>query len=43
MWRVLGWILTAFGVSLGAPFWFNALQQMMGLRASGPKPARGDA
>jgi len=43
MWRVLGWILTAFGVSLGAPFWFNALQQMMGLRASGPKPARSDS
>lgn len=43
VWRVLGWILTAFGVSLGAPFWFNALQQMMGLRASGPKPARSDA
>ncbi len=43
LWRVLGWVLTAFGVSLGAPFWFNALQQMMGLRASGPKPARSDA
>ena len=43
LWRVLGWILTAFGVSLGAPFWFNALQEMMGLRASGPKPARSDA
>ena len=43
LWRVLGWVLTAFGVSLGAPFWFNALQQMMGLRASGPKPVRSDA
>ena len=42
IWRVLGWILTAFGVALGAPFWFNALQQLMGLRASGPKPARSD-
>jgi hypothetical protein len=42
LWRVLGWILTAFGVSLGAPFWFNALQQLMGLRASGPKPPRSD-
>lgn len=43
LWRVLGWILTAFGVSLGAPFWFNALQEMMGLRASGPKPDRSDS
>jgi len=40
LWRVLGWILTAFGVSLGAPFWFGTLQQFMGLRAAGPKPAR---
>lgn len=43
VWRVIGWLLTAFGVALGAPFWFGALQQMMGLRASGPKPTRGDA
>lgn len=43
LWRVLGWVLTAFGVSLGAPFWFNALQEMMGLRASGPKPTRSDS
>jgi hypothetical protein len=42
LWRVIGWLLTAFGVSLGAPFWFGALQQMMGLRASGPKPTRAD-
>lgn len=42
LWRVIGWLLTAFGVALGAPFWFGALQQMMGLRASGPKPTRGD-
>lgn len=42
LWRVLGWILTAFGIALGAPFWFNVLQQMMGLRASGPKPRRSE-
>ena len=40
IWRVLGWILTAFGVSMGAPFWFNALQQLLRLRSAGPKPAR---
>jgi hypothetical protein len=40
--RLIGWLLTAFGVSMGAPFWFNVLQQAVNLRAAGPKPSRGD-
>lgn len=30
--RVLGWLLTALAVSLGAQFWFNALGQVLGLK-----------
>ena len=37
--RVLGWLLTAFAVSFGAPFWFDALSKLGSLRGSGPKPA----
>lgn len=38
IWVVLGWIVTAFAVSLGAPFWFDTLQKLFNLRGSGPKP-----
>ena len=37
-WALLGWPLTAFATSLGAPFWFDILQRVIKLRASGPKP-----
>lgn len=36
---MLGWIMTALAVSLGAPFWFDILQQVLNLRGTGPKPA----
>lgn len=39
IWLLLGWCVTAFAVSLGAPFWFDTLQQLVNLRGSGPKPA----
>jgi hypothetical protein len=35
---LFGWLITACAVSLGAPFWFNLLQDLLSLRASGPKP-----
>lgn len=35
---ILGWLITACAVSLGAPFWFNLLQDLLNLRASGPRP-----
>jgi hypothetical protein len=42
-WRVLlkllGWGLTGFAVSFGAPFWFDALSRLGSLRTTGPKPA----
>jgi hypothetical protein len=37
-WGWLGFILTAFALSLGAPFWFGVLNKLVQLRASGPKP-----
>ncbi len=35
-----GWIMTAIAVSLGAPFWFDLLQNLMNIRNAGAKPAR---
>jgi hypothetical protein len=37
--KVLGWGLTAFAVSFGAPFWFEALSRLGSLRNAGTKPA----
>jgi hypothetical protein len=37
--KMLGWGLTAFAVSFGAPFWFDALSKVGSLRSTGPKPA----
>jgi hypothetical protein len=34
----LGFVLTGFGASLGAPFWFDLLNKFVTLRASGRKP-----
>lgn len=32
-----GWILTAFAISLGAPFWFDMLNKIMKLRSAGTR------
>ena len=40
--KVLGLLITALAVSLGAPFWFDLLQNVMNLRVSGPKPEKSD-
>jgi hypothetical protein len=36
--RVIGWLLTAVAVSLGAPFWFDTLNRVMNLRNGGKPP-----
>jgi len=36
--KVLGWIVTALAVSLGAPFWFDLLKKLVNIRGSGEKP-----
>ncbi len=38
--RVLGWILTAIAVSLGAPFWFDILNKFMNIRNAGKPPEK---
>jgi hypothetical protein len=40
VWIVIGWLITGLAVSLGAPFWFDSLQNFLRLRNAGPKPAR---
>jgi hypothetical protein len=35
----LGWLITAVAALFGAPFWFDALQQIVRLKGSGPSPA----
>lgn len=35
---IVGWLLTCVALSLGAPFWFDALGKIAGLRATGPPP-----
>jgi hypothetical protein len=42
-WVVLGWLATAIAISLGAPFWFDALGTALKLRSAGTKPDRADA
>lgn len=37
--RIVGWLLTIFAISLGAPFWFGALQKLVNIRSSGASPA----
>jgi hypothetical protein len=40
--HILGWILTALALSLGAPFWFDLLNKFINLRGAGVKPKRDD-
>jgi hypothetical protein len=35
---ISGWLLTGVAISFGAPFWFDVLNKVSNLRATGPKP-----
>ena len=37
--KVLGWLVTALAISLGAPFWFDMLKRLVNIRNSGNVPA----
>jgi hypothetical protein len=37
-WLLLGWLITALTTSLGAPFWFDVMSNLVQLRNAGPKP-----
>lgn len=36
--RILGFLITALALSLGAPFWFDMLKKVIAIRGSGVKP-----
>ncbi len=36
--RLIGWLITIFAVSLGAPFWFDTLNRLMNVRNAGKPP-----
>ncbi len=36
--RLLGWVITALAVSIGAPFWFDTLNRFMNIRNAGRAP-----
>jgi hypothetical protein len=38
---LLGWLLTAIAVSLGAPFWFDILNKVINVRNAGKSPVDG--
>ncbi|MGF6928505.1 hypothetical protein QFZ48_004005 [Chitinophaga sp. W2I13] len=35
---IIGWLITAFAISLGATFWFDLLQRLISIRQAGVKP-----
>ena len=39
--KILGFVLTAFAISLGAPFWFDLLNKLVKLRGTGTKEGNG--
>lgn len=36
--RLVGWLITALALSMGASFWFDLLRKVMSVRSSGDKP-----
>ena len=38
--HLLGWIITIFALSLGAPFWFDTLNKFMNVRNAGKPPEK---
>ncbi|GET36851.1 hypothetical protein [Microseira wollei] len=36
--RLVGWILSAIAIAMGAPFWFDMLGKFINVRNAGPKP-----
>ena len=38
--HLLGWLLTAIALSMGAPFWFDTLNRFMNIRNAGRVPVK---
>ena len=43
LYKIIGWLSTALGISLGATFWFEALKKLVSMRAAGPAPVAAPA
>ncbi len=39
--RLLGWLITALAISLGAPFWFDVLKKIITIQSTGSAPSGG--
>jgi hypothetical protein len=39
LYKLMGWLVTAIGVSFGASFWFELLKKLINIRNAGPAPA----
>ena len=37
--RLLGWLVTALAISLGAPFWFDVLKKIITIQSTGSAPS----
>jgi hypothetical protein len=42
VWLILGWLIAAGCIAMGAPFWFDLLVKAVNLRRSGIKPTADD-
>ena len=40
LFKLVGWGFTAFAASLGAPFWFDAMNKLVNVRLAGTPPAK---
>lgn len=40
--KIVGCLMTALAISMGAPFWFDTLQKFLNLRTTGPRPEKSD-
>lgn len=38
-WKIVGWLISAAVLAIGAPFWFDLLSKLVNLRKTGIKPA----
>ncbi len=36
--KLVGWLVTALSITLGAPFWFDLLRKLVNIRSAGVKP-----
>ncbi len=40
--KIVGWLITAGALTIGAPFWFDVLKKLVNIRLTGRKPGEGE-